>query len=83
MNRQALPGPHKFSVKGRSFEIRVAVIGESIQAKCFEEGKDTGINGSVSLETSSDFAAYGLGSASTVIVDSIERYIRDAIEQQS
>ncbi len=80
MNHQAPAGPHRFSVRDRAFEIRVAQIGNGIQVRCFEGERDTGINGSVSLETSSDFAAYGLGSATFVLVDAVERYVRDAIE---
>ena len=77
MDQQTL---YQFSVRGRQFEIRTVQFAETIQAKCFEDGRDTGVNGSVSVEVASSFAAYGLGSAALIVRDGIERHIRDAIE---
>lgn len=75
--------PRSFEVGTRRFEIRVARIADSIEARCFEQGRDIGVRASVDVDTASDFRRYGLGNATLAILDALERYVRNAIEQQS
>ena len=72
----------KFTHKGRDFEIRSTRTVNGIHVECFEDGKPTGVRGSIDLEVASDFAAYGHGSAEIVMVDAVQRYVTDILDNQ-
>ena len=68
----------KFKFDGHLFEIKMITDEDGWNLKVFVDGKPTRVDGSVSHEVLQDAAHYKVGDPREIIVDALEKHIKDS-----
>lgn len=71
---------HRFSCKGRTFEIRASRTPDSLLLVVFESGTPTGVRAGITIAPGTDYAKYGHRKAAKPLADALENYVRDVLE---